>query len=287
LPGHLPFVHAGKRFAYVEEIHMRQCAPAALSVLGIAALLAACDGEAQPTHAKLLTGVSPAHCVAALEGGTTVDPLRCPGALRLAVAEAATTCREAGGKIRGVDDGVVWAMDVNGDGRDELAFDLEENVGCQDAFSVFSCGSLGCPKGLYELRAGTWTTIASLSTSMPEQIELGARGANGYRTLTLCGLDECAERLTYEWQGSSYESTRLEVRGVGVDFAGSIHGLYPLLAATTVLAAPSAGARDVGQYDAGIEVAIIGTAERADYYYVSPCNACESGFVPKSAVDVR
>ena len=59
------------------------------------------------------------------------------------------------------------------------------------------------------------------------------------------------------------------------------------LAATTVLAAPSAGARDVGQYDAGIEVAIIGTAERADYYYVSPCNACESGFVPKSAVDVR
>jgi hypothetical protein len=137
------------------------------------------------------------------------------------------------------------------------------------------------------LRAGTWTLIASLSTSMPEQLELGARTASGSRTLTVCAREECAERWTYEWQGSAYDSTRLEVRGVGVDFAGSIHGLYPFVAATTVRAAPSADARDVGQYDAGIEAAIIGTAEGADYYYVSPCNACDSGFVLKSAVDVR
>jgi hypothetical protein len=249
-------------------------------------LLPACESDAQPAHPTRLTGVSPAHCVAALESGTTADPLRCPGALRVAVAEAATTCRDAGGKVRGIDDGVVWAMDVNGDGRDELAFDLEENVGCQDAFSVFSCGSLGCPKNLYELRAGRWQMIASLSSYMPEQIELGARIGSGYRPLTVCAGEACAERWTYEWQGSAYESTRLEVRGAGVDFAGSIHGLYPLLAATTVLAAPSASARDVGQYDAGTEVAIIGTAERADYYYVSPCNACGSGFVPRSAVAI-
>jgi hypothetical protein len=264
----------------------RECSRASLTPV-LLLLLPACDGDAQPAHPTLLTGVSPAHCVAALESGTTADPLRCPGALRVALTEAATTCRDAGGKLLGVAEGVVWAMDVNGDGRNELAFDLEDNVGCQDAFSVFSCGSLGCPKNLYELRSGTWTAIASLSTYMPEQIELGARGANGYRALTVCGLEECAERLTYEWQGSSYESTRLEVRGIGVDFAGSIHGLYPLVAATTVRAALSADARDVGQYEAGTEVAIIGTAEGADYYYVSPCNACDSGFVPKSAVDVR
>jgi hypothetical protein len=264
----------------------RSCSRVSFTAL-LLVLLPGCDGDAQPAHPTLLTGVSPAHCVAALEGGTTADPLRCPGVLRLAVAEAATTCREAGGKLLGLAEGVVWAMDVNGDGRDELAFDLEENVGCQEAASVFSCGSLGCPKGLYELRAGTWTLIASLSTSMPEQLELGARTASGYRTLTVCAREECAERWTYEWQGSAYDSTRLEVRGVGVDFAGSIHGLYPFVAATTVRAAPSADARDVGQYDAGIEAAIIGTAEGADYYYVSPCNACDSGFVLKSAVDVR
>lgn len=29
---------------------------------------------------------------------------------------------------------------------------------------------------------------------------------------------------------------------------------------------------------------IVGTAGKAAYYYVSPCNACESGFVPQSAV---
>jgi hypothetical protein len=270
----------------------RSCSRVSFAVV-LLMLLPACDGDAQsaqptpPAHPKLLTGVSPAHCVDALEGGTTADPLRCPGALRMAVAEAATTCREAGGKIDGVAEGVVFAMDVNGDGRDELAFDLAENVGCQDAFSVFSCGSLGCPKNLYELRAGMWTTIASLSTYAPELIELGARAASGYRTLTVCALEECAERWTYEWQGSAYDSTRLEVRGVGVDFANSVHGLYPFVAATTVRAAPSADARDVGRYDAGIEAAIIGTAERADYYYVSPCNACDSGFVPKSAVDVH
>jgi hypothetical protein len=264
----------------------RSCSRVSLIAV-LLVLLPACNGDAQPTHPTLLTGVSPAHCVAALDGGTTADPLRCPGVLRMAVAEAATTCREAGGKILGLAEGVVWAMDVNGDGRDELAFDVAENVGCQDAASIFSCGSLGCPKGLYELRAGTWTLIASLSTYMPEQVELGARAVSGYRTLTVCAGEECAERWTYEWQGSAYDSTRLEVRGVGVDFAGSIHGLYPFVAATTVRAAPSADARDVGQYDAGIEAAIIGTAERADYYYVSPCNACESGFVLKSAVDVR
>ncbi len=180
---------------------MYPCCSRLSFTLLLATLLPACDGDAQPAHPTLLTGVSPAHCVAALESGTTADPLRCPGVLRLAVAEAATTCREAGGKLLGVAEGVVWAMDVNGDGRDELAFDLEENVGCQDAASVFSCGSLGCPKGLYELRAGTWTMIASLSTTMPEQVELGARAASGYRTLTVCARSGVRRALDVRMAG--------------------------------------------------------------------------------------
>ena len=34
----------------------------------------------------------------------------------------------------------------------------------------------------------------------------------------------------------------------------------------------------------GTEVAVIGSAEGGDYYYVSPCNACASGFVPRAAI---
>jgi hypothetical protein len=264
----------------------RRCAYLPFSLLLIV-LLPACDGDAQITHPTRLTAVSPAHCVAALEGNVTADPLRCPGALRAALAEAAATCKEAGGKLLGPAEGAVWAMDVNGDGRDEILFDLSENAGCQDAFSLFSCGSLGCPKNLYELRGGTWQTIASVSTYSPELIELGTPGANGYRSLTVCGGEACHERSTSEWQGSVYESTRLEVRGVGIDVVSSPHGLYPFVIGTTVRAAPSLDAPDVGQYEAGIEAAIIGAAEGADWYYVSPCNACESGFVPRSAIGIQ
>jgi hypothetical protein len=102
----------------------------------------------------------------------------------------------------------------------------------------------------------------------------------------VCAQEKCAERSFYEWTGTAYDSTRLEVGGAGVDVAGSIHGLYPLAAATTLRALPAANAAEVGRYDAGTEVAIVGTAEGADYYYVSPCNACESGFAPRSAVTV-
>jgi hypothetical protein len=35
---------------------------------------------------------------------------------------------------------------------------------------------------------------------------------------------------------------------------------------------------------AGSELVLIGAAAAADYYCVLPCNACESGFVPKNAL---
>ena len=57
-------------------------------------------------------------------------------------------------------------------------------------------------------------------------------------------------------------------------------------AATTLRATPRASGEDVGHYEAGTDVAIIGTVEDGDWYYVSPCNACKRGFVLKSAVAV-
>ena len=262
--------------------------PSACLLLGMLALLAAGAGEAQPVRATQMTSVSPAHCVQAITAGSGADLIRCPAPVRAAIEEAATSCREAGGTLQGVPMGNVWSIDVNADGRQELAFDLESNIACKDAWSLFSCGSLGCPKGLYELRGATWTLIGSVAATAPEHLRLGRdSAADGHRALEVCAQDECVERWTYDWLGTAYDVTRGEVRGARVDIAGSISGLYALKAATTLRARPSTNAADVGQYDAGTEVAIIGTAEGGDYFYVSPCNACDSGFVAKSAVDVR
>jgi hypothetical protein len=258
------------------------------ALLAMLALLAACGGgEAQPARAALLASVSPAHCLQAIAAETSPDPVRCPAPLRDAVMEATTVCREAGGTLQGAPEGSVWAIDVNSDGRQELAFELEGNVSCVDAWSVFSCGSLGCPKMLYELRGGAWVAIGELLASEPEQLTLGtAAASDGHRALEVCAQEGCAERFIYEWIGTAYDRTRVDVRGTRVDVAGSIHGLYPLAAPTRLRALPSEDSAEVGQYDAGTEVAVIGTADAGDYYYVSPCNACESGFAPRSAVAV-
>jgi len=140
---------------------------------------------------------------------------------------------------------------------------------------------------LYELRAGAWQTIAALSATAPQRVEVGAPSRDGYGALAICAQEPCVERWFQEWRDGSYQGTRVEVRGARVVFAEHSGELRPLLAATTVRAAPSADAAEVGRYEAGIDVAIIGTAETAAYYYVSPCNACESGFVPTAAIDVR
>jgi hypothetical protein len=250
------------------------------------ALLAAHRSEAQsPTHPSLMTSVSPAHCVQALQSGGGADLIRCPTPPREAVAEAMSICKEAGGTLSGLPEGDVWAIDVDGDGRQELSFEVGANVACEGAYSIFSCGSLGCPRALYELREGVWTVIGGLSAITPEDVTLArAAASDGHRTIEVCQQERCRERWFYEWSGTAYDSTRLEVGGARVDVAGSIHGLYPLAAATTVLPTPTANAAAGERYDAGIEVAIIGMTEDGDYYYVSPCNACDSGFVARTAV---
>lgn len=265
---------------------MQLFARVSTAFLSFIALIAAAGGEAQPARATLMTSVSPAHCVQAQNAGTGADLIRCPRPLRAAVEEATRVCREAGGTLSGTQEGNVWSIDVDGDERQELLFELDGNVQCEGAYSVFSCGSLGCPKALYELRDGQWTVIGSIYASVPEELTLAATAADGHRTLEVCAKENCIERWFYEWLGTAYDATRLEVRGAPVDVAGSIHGLYPLAAATTLRATPATNATDVGRYDAGTDVAIIGTAGGGDYYYVSPCNACESGFAPRGAVTV-
>jgi hypothetical protein len=258
-----------------------------LPVFAAAALLAAFSSRAQSVRAVPLTSVSPAHCVDTLAQRAATDPLRCPGALRTAVVEAQTLCRNAGGTLAGATEGDVWALDVNGDGRNELLFALDRNVSCEGAWSVFSCGSPGCPKMLYELRDGEWVAVGSIFVEAPEHVTLArAAMADGHRTIEACSSSDCIERWSYEWLGTMYEATRIEVRGTRVDVAGSIRGLYELSAATTLRAQPSSRAAEMKHYDAGTEVAILGTAAGGDYFYVSPCNACDSGFAPRAALQI-
>ena len=258
-----------------------------LLLCAAAALLASFGARAQGARAVPLTSVSPAHCVDTLAQRAAADPLRCPAALRTAIVQAQASCREAGGVLTGAKEGNVWALDVNGDARNELLFELDRNVICEGAWSVFSCGSLGCPKTLYELRSGAWVAVGSIAAEAPERIALASGAApDGHRALEVCAKDECAERWSYEWRGSMYEAARLEVRGARVDITGSLPGLHELAAATTLRAEPSPRADELGRYDAGTAVAILGLAEGGDYYYVSPCNACDSGFAPRAALSI-
>jgi hypothetical protein len=259
-----------------------------LSLIAAAGFFAACSGKAEPQPPRLATELSPAHCIESIEAAAALDSARCPTFLFESVTSARDVCREVGGKLIADAAGEIWALDINDDERPAYAFEYGGIVGCEEAWSIFSCGSLGCPKILYEQHDGAWRPIGEFYAYAMEQLQILDTGSDGYRTLRIgCGGTEpCAEYWFNEWTGDTYERTRIEVRGFSVDFENSIHGLYALVAETAILATPAANADVIGRYESGWDVAIVGTAQDTDYYYVSACNACESGFVAKSAVRV-
>jgi len=230
-------------------------------------------------------GVSIGTCFEALGGAE--PSAACPAFFAELVRGVAQTCSDAGGRPVAAVPGDLWTFDVNGDGRLEVAFAYDGIVVCEEAWSVFSCGSLGCPKVLYQEGTDGWAAIGELFAGSADSIEIAATGApNGNRDLRVgCGAaaQDCAVVWNYTWRDGAYQRTTIDVRGHRVDFEGSVHGLYSLVAATAVLATPAADAVVLEHYDAATEVAIVGTAANG-YYYVSPCNACESGFVPTTAL---
>jgi hypothetical protein len=254
-------------------------------LLAAAALVCACTVDNEP--AATTTVVDLNFCVATLAASDGKSAAECPAFLATAVTEAWEFCRESGGRLGAVENATVWSIDVNDDRRPEQAFEYNDVVYCENAWSAFECGSRGCPKILYGERDGAWQSIGAISASAREALELaGTKHADGYRDLTVgCASGEdCAERWHYVWRGGYYEAASVEVRGYPVDFANSVHGLHALVADTTLLATPRADGAALERHSAGTEVDIIGTAEAADYYYVSPCNACASGFVPRTAL---
>jgi len=258
-----------------------------LLLLWMAAFASATAGAPHELQARIAGDVSIAQCLASLEGGTARDEAQCPEFLIAPLKEARQTCADAGGRLVPTALADVWTLDVNGDGEPEYVFEYDGNVSCEGAWSVFDCGSLGCAKGLYQKRDGAWQAIAEIWADAPESIEVleTPAGTDNHDLRVGCtGSDPCNEYWYYQWSGKQYERTYLEARGHRVDFANSIHGLYGLVGETDVLAGPAADAGAIGHYGSDTEVEIVGTTTGADYYYVSPCNACDSGFVPKSAV---
>jgi hypothetical protein len=260
--------------------------PLLVCVLGFASTVA-WAGSPPATTPKAATTIDVGYCLKAIGKNSRKETAHCPGFLMEALEEAERTCGDVSGKLAPAESARVWSFDVNADGHAEYLVNLEEIVDCQGAPSVFSCGSLGCPALMYEKHNGTWQLIAEIYTDDMQSIEaLGSSAGGRHRELRIgCqGENPCREFWFYQWKAGQYERERVEVRGFGVNFSTSAHGLFKLAQPTALLAGPSADAPVIQRYDADTEVAIVGTAEQADYYYVSPCNACESGFVPKSAI---
>ncbi|MGH8262847.1 MAG: hypothetical protein ACRETU_05025 [Steroidobacterales bacterium] len=256
-------------------------------VLGFTSIVAWAASPPSSTP-KAAVAIDVGRCLQGLgPGRMKKENAHCPGFLLDALEEAERTCGDVNGKLAPAAAARVWSFDVNADGHVEYLVNLEEIVDCEGAPSVFSCGSLGCPTLLYERHHGAWQLIGEIYADAMESIEaLGTPATGQHRELRVgCqGENPCREYWFYEWRVGQYERERIEVRGFGVNFSTSLHGLVKLAGATALRATPSADAPIIRRYDADTEVAIVGTAEKADYYYVSPCNACESGFVPKSAI---
>lgn len=252
--------------------------------LHLALLLAAAASE---PAARRVETIDLAYCLDVATRGTRPDPGRCPAFIVDSLAGGLATCREAGGRLVPVSVPQIWALDVNSDGQSEYVFELGANVGCEGAYSIFECGSLGCPQVLYEQRDGAWRDIAYLDAGAAESIELLAPApGTPYRELRVgcAGEDPCNEFAHYPWTGERYTLERLEVRGHWVQVEGAAQGLRGLTGEVTLRATPAPAGSPLGRYGGDTEVVILGEAKDAPYYYVSPCNACESGFIEKSSV---
>lgn len=256
------------------------------------------ETSAPRVFARQASELSVAPCLQAVNAGQTPDAQQCPGFLIEALATTSEICREVGGVLEALQQADIWALDTDRDGAPEFAMEYSGVVACNGAWSVFSCGSLGCPKAMYRNEGGVWRMIGALHAGDAASVELLFRPDRAQADLRISRAVATPdfEHWYYEWQDQDpaqddtglgyYEPVFFEVRGFRVEFADSIHGLYALIGDTDVLAAPVVTAVPVGRYAAATDVAVVGTSADGAYFYVSPCNACESGFVARSAIRI-
>ncbi len=274
-----------------------------LTVLTACLLLAACGDEAGRTAAKK-SGGGPKTAAMEIIGAPAVKTKRfdlapcfeenltdeaaassrCPSFALLSLDYMTHECAAVGGLLRPVAEPVAWSLDVDGDASAEVLLDLTQNVDCQGAPGVFSCGSLGCPFFLYAKRNDAWIELGAINADDAPAIEvLDAPAGKPAPLRGGCnGLKPCSEMTHYEWNGKTYERKWIEFRGNPVDVAPG--GLWTLNADTKLIAAPNKRAPVIDEYAAGTAVVVLGDARGAPYKLVSPCNACQHGFVEITAL---
>ena len=204
---------------------------------------------------------------------------RCPSFALLALDYMNQECTAAGGTLKPLAESVAWSLDVDGDASAEVLVDLSENIDCEGAPGVFSCGSLGCPYLLYKKREDTWIELGAINADDAPGIEVLPAAERSYASLRggCTGLQPCSEYTHYEWNGSAYTRKWIDFKGHPVDVAPG--GLMTLTQDSAVLDAPKKKAQVLDEYPVGTTVVVIGKARDADYTFVSPCNACRRGFV--------
>lgn len=224
-------------------------------------------------------------CLEIARGDVSAAEDLCLGIITAGLVGTIEICAGVGGELAPMRQPSLQSLDVNGDGQSEFLYDVTENYQCDGAPSVLSCGSLGCPVLLLEEHDGAWNTIGLLNTgdAVAAEVLLPEPGMQ-YGTLRggCAGERPCEEMTYYVRDGSAYLETMIDANGQWVDIAPA--GLWTLIDETAVLASPSPGAVVLQRYPAGTEVAVIGDARGAPYKYVSPCNACKSGFVDSTAL---
>ena len=247
-----------------------QSAAAAVDVVSVAAPYSAIDLDA---------------CLRIARNEPAGSGDRCPGFISASLVDTIATCAEVGGELVPLPQPSVQALDVNGDGLSEFLYDVTENYYCDGAPSILSCGSRGCPVLLAEQRDGAWHTIGYFNPIDAVAVEvLAPEPGSAYGVLRggCVGQRPCDELTHYSRDGSTYAAAMIEAGQNWVDVAPG--GLWTLVADTPVLAAPSPGAAVLAEFPAGTDVVVMGDARGAPWKYVSPCNACKSGFVPAEAM---
>lgn len=274
-----------------------------ISVLTACLLLAACGGDADRAKEKESEAATPAAvgevlgapavrtnrldlaaCFAEDMADEASASSRCPSFVLLSLDFLTRECAAVGGLLRPIETPVAWSLDVDGDASAEILVDLRQNMDCQGAPGVFSCGSLGCPYFLYAKRDDSWVELAAINADDAAGLEVLPGPAGTPATLRggCNGMQPCSEKTYYEWKGSTYQRSWIEFRGHAVDVAPG--GLWTLTRDAPILAAPEPGGQVLDEYPVGTAVVVIGTARSAPYRFVSPCNACRRGFVETAAL---
>jgi len=216
------------------------------------------------------------------ESVTVTDdaPATCPTYVLQSLDYMQQECTSVGGALQATELPEVWKLDADADGSDEVLIDLNENLICYGAPSVFACGSLGCPYFLYDQRTDkSWFELGAFNADDAPSIEVLPGEPGRFATLRGGCLGErpCSELTHYEWKGNAYQRTWIDSRGHIVDVVPG--GLWTLTRDTPVQAAPSRGAQVLDEYPVGTAVVVLGNARKGPYKYISPCNACRRGFV--------